>query len=95
MNAHAIDSVNGTVTDTRTGRMWDRCARGLAGAGCATGGAFTWQAALDAASSISTYKGFGDWRLPNLKELRGLVEERRGTPSINEFAFPNTPVSFF
>ena len=96
-SVYVVDSANGTVTDTRTGLMWDRCARGLTGVGCATGTAstFTWQAALDAAATIGTYKGYNDWRLPNLKELRSLVEECRGSPSINEFAFPNTPASYF
>ena len=96
-SVYVVDSANGTVTDTRTGLMWDRCARGLSGVGCATGTAstFTWQAALDAAATIGTYKGYNDWRLPNLKELRSLVEECRVNPSINEFTCPNTPASFF
>ena len=96
-SVYVIDSGNGTVTDTRTGLMWDRCARGLSGVGCATGTAsyFTWQAALNAAATIGTYKGYNDWRLPNLKELRSLVEECRINPSTNEFAFPNTPAMYF
>ena len=96
-SVYVIASANGTVTDTRTGLMWDRCARGLSGVGCATGTAstFTWQAALDAAATIGAYKGYNDWRLPNLRELRSLVEECRFNLSINEFAFPNTPNSFF
>ena len=96
-SVYVIDSGNGTVTDTRTGLMWDRCARGLSGVGCATGAAstFTWQGALNAAATIGSYKGFSDWRLPNVKELRSLVEECRFNPSINEFAFPNPSPSFF
>lgn len=96
-SAYVVDSGNGTVTDSRTGLMWDQCARGLSGAGCAMGaaGTFTWQSALNAAATVGTYKGFNDWRLPNIKELRSLVEECRTNPSINEFAFPNTPVSVF
>ena len=96
-SVYVVDSANGTVTDTRTGLMWDRCARGLSGVGCATGTAstFTWQAVLNAAATIGAYKGYNDWRLPNLKELRSLVEECRINPSINEFAFPNAPASFF
>lgn len=95
-SVYVVDSANGTVTDTRTGLMWDRCARGLSGVGCATGAAstFTWQGALDAAATIGTYKGYNDWRLPNLKELRSLVEECRFNTSINDFAFPNTPGAF-
>ena len=40
-SVYVVDSANGTVTDTRTGLMWDRCARGLSGVGCATGTAST------------------------------------------------------
>ncbi len=96
-SVYAIDSVNGTVTDTRTGLMWDRCPRGQSGGDCATGGAggYTWQGALDGVATVGTYKGFNDWRLPNVRELRSLVEECRRAPSINEFAFPNTPLLFF
>ena len=96
-SVYVVDSANGTVTDARTGLMWDRCARGLSGVGCATGtvSIFTWRAALDAVATIGTFKGYNDWRLPNQKELRSLVEECRVNPSINEFTFPNTPASFF
>ena len=99
MSAYVIDSANGTVTDTRTGLMWDRCVRGWSGAACATGASssFNWQSALNDAATIGSYKGFSDWRMPNVKELRSLVEECRTGSSINEFAFPNTPagVSFW
>ena len=83
-----------TVTDSSTGLMWDRCELGLSGPDCATGttNLFSWQGALDAAATVGTYKGYNDWRLPNLKELRSLVEECRRDPSINEIAFPNTSV---
>ncbi len=96
-SVYVIDAGNGTVTDTRTGLMWDRCARGLSGVACATGAAsaLNWQAALDVAASVGSYKGYSDWRLPNPKELRSLVEECRSNPTINEFAFPNTPALFF
>jgi Protein of unknown function (DUF1566) len=90
-SVYAIDGINGTVTDTRTGLMWDRCVRGLSGVACETGAAttFTWQGALDAAAGAGRYKGYGDWRLPNVRELRSLVEECRARPAINEYAFPN------
>jgi hypothetical protein len=54
--------------DNLTGLMWTKNAN-LAGA------ATTWQGALDYANSlnISQFCGFSDWRLPNRKELRTLV----------------------
>lgn len=96
-SVYVINSAMGTVTDTRTGLMWDRCALGQSGINCATGTAttFAWQGALNAAATIGAYKGFSDWRLPNVRELRSLVEECRFIPAINEFAFPNTGASFF
>ena len=96
-SVYVVDSVNGTVTDTRTGLMWDRCALGQSGVVCATGTAsgLDWQGALNAAATVGSYKGYNDWRLPNLKEVRSLVEECRINPSINEFAFPNTTYYFW
>lgn len=97
-SVYAVDAANLTVTDTRTGLMWDRCALGQSGASC-TGAAstFTWSAALDEAQARRTanYKGYNDWRLPNVKELQSLVERCRINPSINEFAFPATAAAFF
>ncbi len=95
--AYAIAA--GIVTDSRAGLAWDQCAWGLSGTACATGTAssLTWQGALAivATANVATYKGHADWRLPNLKELRSLVEGCRGNPSINEIVFPGTPSTFF
>ena len=90
------DHGNGTVTDTRTGLMWKQCAGGLSGAACQTGSAhtFTWANAL-AHAEASTFAGYTDWRLPNVKELSSLVEDCRVSPAINTNRFPNTPSSLF
>jgi Protein of unknown function (DUF1566) len=97
--AGASVTTSGTVTDERTGLMWEQCARGLSGAACTNGSAtsFTWQAALAAVTSANSvaYLGYTDWRLPNVRELRSLVEECRLSPSINEVAFPATPAAGF
>ena len=86
---------DGTVTDTRTGLMWKQCVEGLSGTDCATGSAtlFTWAAALAHAEGHS-FAGHDDWRLPNIKELRSLVEECRTDPAINDTVFPATPLSY-
>jgi Protein of unknown function (DUF1566) len=98
-SVYVADLVNGTVTDTRTALMWDRCPHGLTGAACAGGtlGDYLWPEALDSAGTANStnYKGYSDWRLPNIKELNSLVEECRVNPSINEWAFPATPTYFF
>jgi len=64
-------AINGDcVTDKLTGLMWARNAN-------LPDGTRTWQGALDYVASINS--GFGlcghnDWRLPNQKELRSLID---------------------
>lgn len=91
---------NGTVTDLRTGLMWDQCPWGQSGSTCAATGQdiFSWTLALgvSATANAAVYKGYSDWRLPNVKELRSIVESCRKAPSVNEIVFPNTPgVDYF
>ena len=87
---------NGTVTDTATGLMWAQCAEGLSGSACTDGAAaqFTWVDALSRARD-STHAGYTDWRLPTVKELSSIVEERCWGPAINLAVFPNTPRSSY
>ena len=88
---------NGTVTDQRSGLMWDQCTWGHTGGDCAIGASsfHTWREALavPAGANASVYKGYTDWRLPNLKELRSIVEECRIAPSINDAVFPGITAS--
>lgn len=86
------DHGNGTVTDTLTGLMWAKCLAGRSGATCLTGtqSSGNWQAALTLADG-STLAGYTDWRLPNIKELSSIVEQRCVNPAINLAVFPNTP----
>ncbi len=92
------DHGNGTVTDTRSGLMWAKCAVGKTGTTCASGAAarYTWKGALDFAE-VSSHAGYPDWRLPDVKELASIVEQRCVNPAINQdpAVFPNTPASFF
>jgi Protein of unknown function (DUF1566) len=98
--AALLDNGDGTVTDTVTGLMWDKCPHGQSDLSCATGAAtpMTWADALAAAASAHTnrYKGHAGWRLPNKNELDSLVELGRATaPAINVVAFPTTPGQSF
>lgn len=91
-SASYLDHGDGTISDRRAGLMWKTCLEGRSGNDCAGGATQTmnWANAL-AAAQASTFAGHDDWRLPNIKELRGLVEECRSAPAINTERFPNTP----
>ncbi len=88
-----ISATDGTVIHTKTGLMWKRCAEGQTwdGTTC-TGSAsnFNWQNALAAAAN-STFAGYSDWRLPNIKELQSIVESCGYSPAINRTIFPAIP----
>lgn len=93
-DSQLIDNNDGTVTDSKTGLMWKQCLEGLSGTDCATGTAttFTWQQALQQPGVVNAngFAGYTDWRLPNIRELRSIVEEQCSSPAINATRFPNT-----
>lgn len=90
---------NGTVTHKSTGLMWKVCSAGQnwnSSDGSCTGTATThnWQEALQIPQSLNAGGGFAsqtDWRLPNLKELKSIVEFSCYVPSINKTIFNSTP----
>ena len=81
------DNGDGTVTDHLTGLMWLKSARCFEAA--------NWQGALDAATALNTnpldfitcanyQESYTDWRLPNRKELRSLIDRSRSAPALPE-----------
>lgn len=68
---------DGTVTDNRTGLVWQQ----------AEVSAKTWEQALAYAESLSL-AGHDDWRLPNIKELRSINDDSLHGPSANTTYFP-------
>jgi hypothetical protein len=98
-----VDTGNGTVRHLATGLIWKRCAEGQVwNSGTCVGDAalYTWQQALARADavnigSVGQNAGSNAWRVPNIKELRGLVERGCTIPSINTTQFPSTPAANF
>ena len=71
-------SVSGEcVTDNLTGLMWTTDANRF--------GSQTWQSALDSANGLNLC-GFTDWRLPNVNELRSVLDYSNYDP-----ALPDSP----
>jgi hypothetical protein len=68
---------DGTVTDNRTGLTWQQ----------GEWAAMTWEEALQYARRLSL-AGRSDWRLPNIKELESLNNEKIVEPSIPKALFP-------
>ena len=89
-----IDDGNGTITEPRTGLMWDRCSIGQDDAADCAGDAVSqfWQDALLEVSTrnAQNWRGHDDWRLPGVKELASLMDVRERRPMIDSERFPNT-----
>jgi hypothetical protein len=67
-------------TTDRNGLTWQRQDDGVAR---------NWADALSYCEHL-TLAGYSDWRLPNIKELESLTDDRRHTPAIDGDAFPQT-----
>jgi hypothetical protein len=75
------------VIDAMTGLTWQRCTQGQTWDGeTCVGNAKTYT--FEQTGGLVTTQG--SWRLPTLKELFGLIDFNRETPSIDTTAFPNT-----
>jgi len=85
-----IDNDDGTVDDTITGLLWQKCSQGESGTDCATGSAssLVWDDAASACTNLNL-AGTG-WRLPTAHELTQLVDYGSSSTSINTSAFPGT-----
>lgn len=87
---------DGTVTHDKTGLMWQSCSQGQnwsAGSCAGTATGYSWQQALQLPATLNVsggYGGYSDWRLPNVKELRSIVELSCYSPAINLALFPGT-----
>jgi hypothetical protein len=78
VSSHFTDNINGTVTDNLTNLIWAKTP---------APDSMTWENALLFAENLSL-AGQGDWRLPNIKELKSLTEASLANPSVNTNFFP-------
>jgi len=69
--AEMVDNGDGTVTDTKTGLMWQK----------AETGPKTWKEALKYCEAL-VLAGYSDWRLPELSELKSIVDSIRDNPTV-------------
>lgn len=78
----------GEVKDKQTGLIWQRCSLGQTWNGTSCIGTATqhnWKDALNKSKTVGT-----GYRLPNIKELKSIVERQCINPAINLQVFPNT-----
>jgi len=73
------DNGDGTVTDAATGLTWSQADSGIG---------MNWEEALAwvQEKNAENYLGYSDWRLPNVKELQGIVEYTRSPDTTNSAA---------
>ena len=93
------DNGNGTVTDSATGLIWQKCSAGLGTTlgNCSTGSisSYTWSSAISYCEGL-TLGGRSDWRLPNINELGSIFDFTKSSdPNIDSIAFPNTRSSYY
>jgi hypothetical protein len=79
------DNGNGTVTDLATGLTWQRQDDNVGRANNGPAAAYCQGLGL----------ARGGWRLPTIKELRSIVDDRVYGPAIDTEAFPGTNSSFY
>ena len=84
-NRSFTDNGNGTITDNNTGLMWqkedDNTTR-------------QWESAITYCEGLSL-GSYTDWRLPNIKELKSIVDNTKYSPAIDSTYFPNINSSYY
>jgi hypothetical protein len=89
---------DGTVTDSRTGLMWQKCNAGQNFETNCIENATTdsWSNALGYCNGLTLPPGVNsDWRLPNVKELESLTDDAIYNPAIDTTFFTHNCSSFY
>jgi len=79
------DNGDGTVTDNVTTLMWQKQDDNIPK---------TWESAITYCETLSL-AGHADWRLPNIKELRSIVDDTAFNPAISSTYFPAVVSSYY
>lgn len=91
-NPRFTDNGDQTMTDMLTGLIWTKNANPAAGTK-------TWQGALDYIKSLNkdNYLGHSDWRLPNINEMKSLIDKGQTNQStwLNTQGFYNVRADFY
>ena len=75
-----VDNGDGTVTDNKTGLMWQQET---------VGKQRTWDEAVQYCENLNL-AGYNDWRLPKIEELQSIIDYTRYDPAIDTSVFPDT-----
>jgi len=85
---NATDNTDGTITDNRTGLMWEKLARD--GSIHDADKYYLWEDAFGKITQLNTqpcFAGHCDWRLPNVNELYSLIDYASGSSPKVQAAF--------
>lgn len=77
------DNGDGTIADLNTGLVWEK--KSDDGSQHDKDDVYTWDAAFSvhiAALNTTRFAGYGDWRLPNAREIQTIVDYGMGTPAV-------------
>ncbi len=95
--SYSSSTINGDAVtiDNRTGLMW---AQDGSAAGCNSGTGTDWETAgayCQGLQGASSFAGYSDWRLPNIRELMSIVNYENQRPAIDPTYFPNTVSDYY
>ena len=106
INNRFTDNGNGTVTDTVTRLIWQRCDLSLemkVANSCSTVGSqyisYSWKGALSEVTKFNITENAAGrpatWRLPNIKELATIVDMNCTNMAIDTKAFPDPSTTYW
>jgi len=78
------DAATGIVTDNKTGLQWQDNE---------VGSTASWQGAIDRCEALEL-GGYSDWRLPNINELKSIVDRSKINPAIKD-GFEHTASGYY